>query len=49
MLRIAFDALTETPRTTLRGMRSLLVFLNGGNNGDFYGYSLLLRSPGLAG
>ena len=48
----AFDALTETPPTTLPGMRALLVFLDewlGGNNGDYFDYSLLLRSPLLAG
>jgi hypothetical protein len=47
----AFDALTETPPTTLPGMRALLVFLHewlGGNNGDYFDYSLLLRSPLLA-
>ena len=49
---VAFDALTETPPTTLPGMRALLVFLDewlGGNNGDYFDYSLLLRSPLLAG
>jgi len=48
----AFDTLTETPPTTLPGMRALLVFLDewcGGNNGDYFDYSLLLRSPLLAG
>jgi hypothetical protein len=48
----AFDILTETPPTTLPGMRALLVFLDewcGGNNGDYFDYSLLLRSPLLAG
>jgi hypothetical protein len=47
----AFDALTETPPTSLPGMRALLEFLDewcGGNNGDYYDYSLLLRSPILA-
>lgn len=49
---VAFDALTETPPTTLPGMRALLVFLDewlGGNNGNYFDYSLLLRSPLLAG
>ena len=48
----AFDALTETPPTSLPGMRALLEFLDewgGGNNGDYFDYSLLLRSPLLAG
>jgi hypothetical protein len=48
----AFDALTETPPTSLPGMRVLLEFLDewcGGNNGDYFDYSLLLRSPLLAG
>jgi hypothetical protein len=48
----AFDELTETPPVTLPGMRALLEFLGewcGGNNGDYYDYSLLLRSPLLAG
>ena len=48
----AFDALAETPPTSLPGMRALLVFLDewcGGNNGDYFDYSLLLRSPLLAG
>jgi hypothetical protein len=48
----AFDALTETPPTSLPGMRALLEFLDewgGGNNGDYFDYSLLLRSPVLAG
>jgi hypothetical protein len=47
----AFDALTETPPTSLPGMRALLEFLDewgGGNNGDYFDYSLLLRSPLLA-
>jgi hypothetical protein len=47
----AFDELTETPPVTLPGMRALLEFLDewcGGNNGDYYDYSLLLRSPILA-
>jgi hypothetical protein len=47
----AFDELTETPPVTIPGMRALLEFLDewgGGNNGDFYDYSLLLRSPILA-
>jgi hypothetical protein len=44
-------ALTETPPTGLPGMRALLEFLDewcGGNNGDYFEYSLLLRSPLLA-
>jgi hypothetical protein len=48
----AFDALTETPPTSLSGMRALLDFLDewgGGNNGNYFDYSLLLRSPLLAG
>ena len=48
----AFDELTETPPVTIPGMRALLVFLDdwcGGNNGDYFDYSLLLRSPLLAG
>jgi hypothetical protein len=48
----AFDELTETPPVTLPGMRALLEFLDewgGGNNGDYYDYSLLLQSPLLAG
>jgi hypothetical protein len=48
----AFDALTETPPTSLPGMRALLEFLDewgGGNNGNYFDYSLLLRSPLLAG
>ena len=47
----AFDELTETPPVTIPGMRALLVFLDdwcGGNNGDYFDYSLLLRSPVLA-
>jgi hypothetical protein len=47
----AFDALTETPPTSLPGMRALLEFLDewgGGNNGDYFDYSRLLRSPLLA-
>jgi hypothetical protein len=47
----AFDELTETPPVTLPGMRALLQFLDewcGGNNGNYYDYSLLLRSPILA-
>jgi hypothetical protein len=49
--RAAFDVLTETPPTTLPGMRALLEFLDewgGGNNGEYFEYSLLLRSPLLA-
>jgi hypothetical protein len=49
--RAAFNALTETPPTSRPGMRALLEFLDewgGGNNGDFYEYSTLLRSPVLA-
>jgi hypothetical protein len=49
--RAAFDDLTETPPVTIPGMRALLEFLDewcGGNNGDYYGYSPLLRSPLLA-
>jgi hypothetical protein len=45
------DALTKTPPTTIAGMRALLEFLGewwGGKNGDYYDYSLLLRSPLLA-
>jgi hypothetical protein len=48
----AFDELTETPPVTIPGMRALLEFLDewcGGNNGDYFDYSLLLRSPLLAG
>jgi hypothetical protein len=48
---VAFDALTKTPPTSLPGMRALLEFLDewcGGNNGNYYDYSLLLRSPILA-
>jgi hypothetical protein len=48
----AFDGLTETPPVTIPGMRALLNFLDewcGGNNGNYYDYSLLLRSPLLAG
>jgi hypothetical protein len=48
----AFDELTETPPVTIPGMRALLEFLDewcGGNNGDYYDYALLLRSPVLAG
>jgi len=44
----AFDKLTETPPVTIPGMRALLEFLDewcGGNNGDYYDYSVLLRSP----
>jgi hypothetical protein len=47
----AFDELMETPPVTIPGMRALLEFLDewcGGNNGNFYDYSLLLRSPILA-
>jgi hypothetical protein len=47
-----FDELTETPPVTLPGMRALLQFLDewcGGNNRDYFDYSLLLRSPLLAG
>jgi hypothetical protein len=47
----AFDELTEIPPTTIPGIRALLEFLDewcGGNNGDCYDYSLLLRSPVLA-
>ena len=47
----AFDELTETPPVTLPGMRALLEFLDewcGGNNGNYFDYSLLLRSPLLA-
>jgi hypothetical protein len=47
----AFDALTETLPTTRAGMRSLLEFLDdwsGGNNGHYFDYTLLLRSPLLA-
>jgi hypothetical protein len=50
--RAAFDELTETPPVTIPGMRALLEFLDewgGGNNGDYFGYSPLLRSPLLAG
>jgi hypothetical protein len=48
----AFDELAETPPVAIAGMRALLEFLDewcGGNNGDYYDYSLLLRSPLLAG
>jgi hypothetical protein len=48
----AFDGLTETPPVTIPGMRALLNFLDewcGGNNGNRYDYSLLLRSQLLAG
>jgi hypothetical protein len=48
----AFDELMETPPLTIPGMRALLEFLDewcGGNNGDYFDYSLLLRSPLLAG
>ncbi len=48
----AFDDLTETAPVTILGMRALLEFLDewcGGNNGEYYNYSLLLRSPLLAG
>jgi hypothetical protein len=47
----AFDALTATPPATRSGMRALLEFLDewcGGNNGDYYDYTFLLRSPVLA-
>jgi hypothetical protein len=47
----AFDELTEARPVTIPGMRALLEFLDewgGGNNGDYYDYSLLLRPPVLA-
>jgi hypothetical protein len=47
----AFDKLTEIPPMTIPGIRALLDFLDewgGGNNGAYYDYSLLLRSPVLA-
>jgi hypothetical protein len=48
----AFEALTETLPTSLPGMRALLEFLGewaGGNNGNYFEYSMPLRSPLLAG
>jgi hypothetical protein len=47
----AFDELTESSPVMLSGMSALLEFLDewcGGNNGDYFDYSLLLRSPLLA-